>query len=259
MIETASVYEACGELFANFPLAARDMDVTGTIRSMVLMLRDGRDLRFFVLAQGRGNGAALYSLCPWPAGDVIDIDARGSSAVSSLVIRAVTQGIPLPRHGSMFGWANQAAFGALIVIYTESGPARPLPRWSVMPYAGLPESQWPPFTGRGFFGQWFWDDIRAGNIASLGQLIAESPGAVFWLDTRALLASDCCAVARDIQGPDGHTLRRGRYVYSEALRSGKPVPSLTALLADPAKVDMAPRFRRRRPSLLVPGGRHGAG
>ena len=39
-------------------------------------------------------------------------------------------------------------------------------------------------------------------------------------------------------------LRRGRYVYSEALRAGEVVPSLTALLADTRKTDLAPRFRR---------------
>lgn len=258
MIQIASLYAACHELFAKFPLAARDVGDSGTIRSMVLMLRDDDDSRFFVLAQRCGEGRPRYSLCSWPAGDLVDIDTDGGAAVPDLLASAVTRGVPLPRHGSMFGWIDRAAIGALIVIYTDSAPDRPLPRWSVMPMAGLPESRWPPFTGRGSFGPWFWDEYAAGSVVWLDQLIAQAPDSVFWVNTRAILASDCCAVARDIQGPYGHTLRRGRYVYSEALRSGKPVPSLTALLADTAKIDMAPRFRRPGPPMRVTGaGRRG--
>jgi hypothetical protein len=251
MIDAVSLYEACDQLFDNFPLAARDVDHSGTIRSMVLMLRDGDDPRFFLLAQGCGEGGPLYSMCRWPAGDAVDIDARGSDPIPDVLASAVTRGMPLPRHGSVFGWVDRAAFGALIVIYNDGAPGRPMPRWSVMPLAGLPESQWPPFTGRSLFGQWFWEDYWAGSIVSLDQLIAHAPGSVFWVNTRAVLAADSCAVVRDIPSPDGHTLRRGRYVYCEALRSGRPVPSLTALLADPGKIDMAPRFRRTGPPMLV--------
>lgn len=254
MSGVASLYEACGQLFDNFPLAARDVDRSGAIRSMVLMLRQGDDARFLVLAQGCGEGGPLYSMCPWPAGDVVDIDARGRPAVPDELTSAVTHGVPLPRHGSMFGWADQGTFGALIVIYTDGAPGRPLPRWTVMPFAGLTESRWPPFTGRRFFGRWFWDEYWAGSIVSLDELIAQAPGSVFWVNTRTVLAADSCAVVRDIRSPDGHTLRRGRYVYWEALRSGRLVPSLTALLADPAKIDMAPRFRRPGPSMLVTDG-----
>jgi len=259
MIYTASLYETCGELFDSFPLAARDVDPAGPIRSMVLMLREEDDARFFVLAQGGGEGGPLYSLCPWPAGDVVDIDARGRAPVPEVLVRAVTRGIPLPRHGSVFGWVDRASVGALIVIYTDGAPGRPQPRWSVMPFAGLPESHWPPFTGRTFFGEWFWGDYWAGGIVSLDQVIARAPGSVFWVNTRAVLAAYSCAVARDIVSPDGHALRRGRYVYWEALRSGRPVPSLTALLADPEKIDMAPRFRRpARARLVTDGSRHRA-
>ncbi len=63
------------------------------------------------------------------------------------------------------------------------------------------------------------------------------------MDTEAILGSGCCAVARDIKSPDGHTLRCGRYVYYQALQAAKPVPSLEVLLADTGKTDLAPRFR----------------
>jgi hypothetical protein len=41
----------------------------------------------------------------------------------------------------------------------------------------------------------------------------------------------------------GFKLERGRYVYRQALRAGKPVSSLRVLLADTGKTDLAPRFR----------------
>ncbi len=78
----------------------------------------------------------------------------------------------------------------------------------------------------------------------LDDLIAEDPGAVDWVNTLRSLGSGCCGVARDTCGVSGRTLRRGRYIGIEALRSGRPVPSLTALLADSSKIDMASRFRR---------------
>ena len=78
---------------------------------------------------------------------------------------------------------------------------------------------------------------------SVSDLIAGNPDTVFWLDTHAILGSDCYAVVHDIQSPEGPTLQRGRYVYFDALRAGKPVPSLSVLLADSAKTDMAPQFQ----------------
>jgi hypothetical protein len=242
---TTSLYEACHELFSSHPLAARDVNVTGSIRSMVLMFCEGGQAWFFVLSQGCGYEMPLYSLCPWPSGDVVDVAADGP--VPGFVENAVLRGVPLPRHGSMFGWAGVDAVDALIVVYTDGVPGRPVPCWTVMPLAGVPEAGWPPFTVRRFFGPWFWEEYRAGRILLLDDLIADAPGAVFWVDTRRVLGSACCAVARDVRGRTGQTLRRGRYVHSEVLRAGRPVPSLTALLAEAGKIDVAGRFRR--PSL----------
>ena len=78
-----------------------------------------------------------------------------------------------------------------------------------MPLVGTPELQWPPFSGAGSFGRWFWKDYQAGNIVQLDGLIAANPGIVFWLDTYQALGSDCCVVASDIKSPEGRILRRG--------------------------------------------------
>lgn len=240
---TTSLYEASHRLFSSHPLAARDVNLTGTIRAMVLMVCDGGQAWFFVLSQGCGYDLPLYSLCPWPSGDVVDVAGDGS--VPEFLANAVWRGIPLPRHGSVFGWAPpDGAVDALVVVYTDHSPGRPLPCWSVLALAGVREVRWPPFTGRRFLGSWFWEEYRAGRIVLLDDLIADAPGAVFWVNTRQALGSACCAVARDVGDGTGPTVRRGRYVNSEALRAGRPVPSLTALLADTGKIDIAGRFRR---------------
>jgi hypothetical protein len=248
---TISPYEACQDLFRRYPLAARIVDRMGTIYSIVLLLQEGDDVSFFMLSWNRDHG--VFSLGPWPAGEVVDIDADDSAPLPRFPGRALTDGIPLPRHGSMFGWIDGDSITSLIVIYAKYEVAMPLPRWTVMPDASLPRTQWPPFIGQRLFGHWFWEHLRDGSVVLLDHLVSGTPDTVFWVNTRAILGSDCCAVARDIPGPAGYTLRRGRYVYSEALRTAEPVPSLTELLADPCKTDLAARFRRSAPIGAVRG------
>lgn len=237
-----SPYEACQELFSRYPLALRVSGQDSSVRSMVLMLADGGEPRFFVLSHGCDDGWCGYSIGPWPTGDFTDIEPGGDAHVPGAVTTALNSGIPLPRHGSMFGWTHQHAITALIVIYTDYDSARPLPRWTVMPLAGTPEPHWPPFTGRPLFGSWFWDYYWAGGIVPLDSLIAETPDTIFWVNTRVMLGSDCCAVAYDSTSAEGDTLKRGCYVYSEVLRACAQIPSLKELLAEPDKVDLSTRF-----------------
>ena len=242
MIRTHSVYEACKELFTDYPLATKIIDDSGTIRSMVLLLREGSNVGFFVLSHDTGKRNPVFSLHPWREANIADIEADGSTAISDMVVNVVTRGVPIPRHGSLFGWRFRGTITALVAFYAEYTPARPQPSWAVMPRVGVEKTQWPPFTDEPIFGHWFWDYHRAGGIISLDRLIAEMPDTVFWVDTKGTLGSDCCAVARDIRSQEGHTLRRGRYVYHQPLRAGRAVPSLSMLIADAGKTDLALRF-----------------
>jgi hypothetical protein len=242
MIRTCSLYEACHDLFAEYPLAAGVDPHSWMIHSMVLMLRNRDDVRFFVLSQDCSAGKPRYSLYPWRAEGVVNIAADGGDAVPDMYANAVASGIPIPPDGSLFGWRFGDAVTALVAIYAEYAPEHPQPCWSVMQLMSIPEEQWPPFTGERFFGHWFWEHHRVGSIVSLGGLIAGTPDTVFWADTEAILGSGCCVVARDIRTPEGYTLRRGRYVYVEALWAGKSVPSLDKLLNDYDKTDLASRF-----------------
>lgn len=243
MICTSSLYESCQELFAEYPLAVDIIEHDGqTVPSMVLMLREGDDARFFTLSRREGEGKTAYVLRSWPAGDVADIMADHRGTVSDVAINTVTSGVPLPQDGSLFGWTHGDAITALVAVYTQYTPTSPVPVWTMMPLAGVPETQWPPFTDEHLFGPWFWNHFRAGSITFLNDLIADTTATVFWVDTKAVLGSDCCVVKRDITGPAGQVLHRGRYVYYQALRAGTPVPSLTALLADTGKTDLSCRF-----------------
>lgn len=215
---------------------------SGTARSMILMLQDGDDAGYFVLSSYRGEGRPPYSLWSWPDGDIVDIDGEGGAAVPDVVMKVVTRGVPIPRDGSLFGWMGGDAVSALIVIYAGYTSAVPEPSWAVMPLAGVPETQWPPFTGEPLLGHWTWEHLRSARIVSLAPLIAGNPDTVFWADTTEILGSDCCVVARDVADPEGHVLRRGRYAYYEVLRAGKPVPPASVLLADTRKIDLAPGF-----------------
>lgn len=243
MTSTDCLTEVCDGLFRDYPLAVTRGNDGGVAPSMVLMLRDGYDMNFFVLSRDSRGGQAFYSLRPWLAGESANIEIGGSD-VSRVIVKVVTRGVPIPRHGSLLGWARDTDITALVAFYANYSPVSPEPYWAMMPLADIPRSSWPPFTGEPFFGCWFWEHYRAGHISSLGDLIAGTPGTVFWINTEAVLGSGCCAVTRDIKSPEGHRLRRGRYVYHEALRAGRPVPPLHRLLAAADKADLASRFHQ---------------
>jgi len=97
---------------------------------------------------------------------------------------------------------------------------------------GFPRDTMAAFTGQRLFGDWFWRFHQEGSIASLGDLIATTPGTVFWVNTNATLRSGSCVVAEEIRSPQGYRVPRGRYVYYRALMAGTPLPSLGALLSD---------------------------
>jgi len=208
MIQANSPAEACRELFACYPVATRVADRGGTIRTMVLMLRDGDDTRLFILSHERREDRPPYSLRRWRTTDSVDIAGDDDAAtISDTVMTVLTHGVPVPGDRSLFGWLQDDYVTALIPVYTTSAPRYPEPFWAVMPRVGIPKTHWPPFTDEHLFGTWFWEYYLAGDLVSVDGLIAEVPGAV-------------------------------------PLQADRRVPSLRVLLADVGKTDLAPRFRR---------------
>ena len=249
MMPVNDVHKACGYLFDAYPLAVNAVNHVPAMHSMVLMLPDGDDARFFVLVRIHGEGEPAYALSSWRAVNAVEIAADGGE-VPDLAADVVTRGVPIPRDGSLFGWTRGEPVTALIVVYTGYAPDRPTPTWSVMPLAGTPETQWPPFAREHLFGCWFWDHYRTGTIIELGDAIAATAGTVFWVDTYAALGSDCCVVAHELKIPEGHILRHGAYMDSAILRAGAAVPALAELLADAGKTDLAPRFQYPRTAVV---------
>ncbi len=235
--------EACHRLFATYPLAVKSANRNGTIQTMVLLLRDGDDVNYFMLSHDRRDGRPPYSLRPWRATEAVDIRPSDSTALPDVVLNALIHGVPIPRHGSLFGWVYRKSITVIIPVYTTYTPANPYPSLTAMPRAGVSEGEWPPFTAECFFGPWFWQHYRARSIVSLGSLIAGTPETVFWVDTRRLLGSECCVVAHDTSSSDGYILPHGCYVHYEVLQARMPLPSLDRLLADAHKTDLASRFR----------------
>jgi hypothetical protein len=242
MFRTNSPYETCHQLFTEYPLAVEAIGESGLIRSMVLMLPEDDDARFFMLVAYETGSSASFSLFPWRADGAVDIKPAGGTIPDALAA-ALTDGIPIPRDGSLFGWVREGIVAALIGVQTRYTPTSPEPAWEVMPLASLPAAKWPPFTGDHLLGRWFWEYHRAGAIVLLDALIAETDDLVFWVDSKGLLGTDCCAVARDIKSAEGYTLPYGCYVYYEALRTSRQLPSPDLLLANLGKVDLGPHFR----------------
>jgi hypothetical protein len=232
-------YRRCQALFAEYPLAARLTETTGSEKSMVLMVADSDNAKFFILTQ-EGEDCS-FSLFPWrEPGMTLIRPGRGSLAAEDC--RVLTRGIPIPRHGSLFGWVSGMSITALISAYTRYTPQTPVPSWAVMPSIDGDRGEWPPFTSRKLLGRWFWEYVRSGIIRDLQSIIALVPETVFWVDTTELIGSGCCVVARDVPATSGQILRKGRYVYYQAVISGAPVPSLDALLRDSSRTDLASRF-----------------
>jgi hypothetical protein len=210
---------------------------------MILMLSDREGATFFVLRHDRRDGRSRYTLRQRGTRETVNIEADRDTAVPDAAVNAVTRGVPVPRDGSLFGWRYDDAVTALVPVYTAPTATSPDPFCAVMPRAGVPEVQWPPFTEEHLPGPWLWEHYWARTIISLGGFIAETPATVFWVNTKATFGTNCCVVARDLESGEDYKLRRGIYVYYMALRADTPVPSLTGLLAESDKIDLAPRFR----------------
>ena len=241
MKTTTSLYETCEALFADYPLAINDNE------SMTLMLDAFAGPEFFILIYWAkdGDGDACYDLIRWREADAVArIEAHAGTEDAPAAAGILATATPVPHDGAMFGWLDRGEVTTLISVRASYSRKVPVPTWTPMPRAGTRESEWPPFEGGPLTGSGFWEHYEAGRVVDAGLLVAETPGAVFWVQPGDM-EFGCAVVARDVTAPQGWVLPSGAYVYSDTLRSGVSVPSLEDLLADPSKVDLAPRFRER--------------
>ncbi len=242
MMNSQSAYGQCEALFAAYPLAVQCVDWAGELHAMVLMVHDGDRSDFYMLARDRSEDKPFYSLASWrPEGSRVDIEAD-CVAVPSATASVLSRGIPLPCHGSLFGWLQEREVTALLAVYTEYAPEYPEPSWAVMPLADAPAQRWPPFTGQ-HFGSWFWEYHGAGALVSLAALVAANPGTVFWTGIQGMPGWDCCVVSRDLKSDTGYVLARGSYLNYQALQQGVKVPPPDRWPTGVLKTDLAPLLR----------------
>src|SRR5215471_17103347 len=147
MVPASRAYLACRYLFNEYPLAVSGVDHIPAMHTMVLMLCDGEQVRFFVLMRIRSRSRTDYTLSPWRATGAVEIAADGGE-VPELVANVVEQGIPVPRDGSLFGWAYQEIVTALIVIYARYRSGRSCRLWARRSRSG-PRSASSGFSGAG--------------------------------------------------------------------------------------------------------------
>lgn len=152
---------------------------------------------------------------------------------------ADARAVPLPRDGSLFGWAPDGEVTTL-VAFDKDGP-NGAPGFSAMPHENLPAAGWPAFRSEPRFGPWFWDLIRDGRMVDLSPVIASTEGAVFWVPTPGALGAGCIGVARHLDLPSGQRLPSGLYVYHGDLSSGMALPDWPVTTG--GAIDLGPRFR----------------
>ena len=155
MVDISSHYNNLRKLFLDYPLAVRTDDPGEdgeAARSMVLMVHEGPV--FFVLRLLSRNGRPVYSVA-LAAGDVQEISADDDTPVSGTLANALTQGVPIPRDGSLFGWIHGDAVAALVVVYASESEDL-VPSWAIMHSRAL-KMGWFPFSDERLFGSWFWN------------------------------------------------------------------------------------------------------
>ncbi|MGH3193479.1 MAG: hypothetical protein ACRDOL_40740 [Streptosporangiaceae bacterium] len=230
-------YQQCRGLFSAYPEAVSS-DGPG---AMVLIVPGSPGPRFFVLGRLRGRG---YQLFPWDGDGETGIEP-GTVSIPQDYAAVLAGGVPVPREGSLYGWADGKSVTALIQMFTQAREDTPVPGFAVMPRAGTPEAQWPPFAAEPVFGAWFWDHRRAGRIISLAQTAARTRKQMYWSGMQIPAGgSGLIAIAARVTGPGRCRLEPGVYAYYQVLRRREPLPSLDVVLADPARLDIGPRFGR---------------
>src|SRR5215475_189146 len=85
MVPASRAYLACRYLFNEYPLAVSAVDHVPAMHTMVLMLRDGEDVRFFVIMRIRDQGRTVYTLSAWRTTDAVEIAADGDDVPEPVV------------------------------------------------------------------------------------------------------------------------------------------------------------------------------
>ena len=240
-------FTACVRLFKRYPLAVTQDRADPGFRSMVLVNRDAGPRGFFILTQVSDD---LFVIRSWHRQHGLSHGIRPGEPVSGTVHRVISDSMPVPRHGALFGWVTDCQVTVMMAAYSRQ-PAScdrpvPVPEIRVMPMVGTNEVlHWPPFAASPFDGR-LWEYVERGQIVDIVPLLARGTGRAYWvpsLDRRSARHEDGCVVIRDHMPAEEYWLPAGVYMDQWILREGFTAPPVSLLLALPGVVDLTRRFR----------------
>ncbi|MGH3166111.1 MAG: hypothetical protein ACRDN0_09485 [Trebonia sp.] len=238
----AASFAACLQLFRCHPLAVAVPSVAGAgggRRSMVL--RD-RTAGYFVLTE-HPETFVLRSFGAGIEGAGIEEEIRPREPVTETVRDVIAGGLPVPRHGSLLGWAIGKLVTALLKV--DSAPpaagddAAPVPTMRVLPLHGsTPRWHWPSFACDPLGDFRLWEYVEWGDIVNVMPLVREASGRAFWVPGGEGLRTGHIVVTGNLRA-SRFWVPAGVYADHWSLREGIEPPLAGTLLASPGVTDLA--------------------
>jgi hypothetical protein len=249
---STSLFSACSRLFNRYPLAVTQDAGDGGHRSMVVMDRNARSTRFFVLTEARDD---LFVIRSWNRLGGVNQAIRPGEPVPGVIGQVITCGMPVPYDGALLGWVTDKQVTVMLAVHCRRPETwedqTPLPEIWAMPMAGTSELlHWPPFTASPLANGRLWEYVEWGEIVDVGPRLTRCGGRAFWVPSpdRSGPRHGYIVVTADLRGVE-YWLPAGVYADHWTLREGIPAPPAGYLLALPGAVDLA--LGRRWPRHVV--------
>lgn len=239
-------FDACLQLFEQYPLAVTRHAADGGSLSMVLLNRTAGRPVFFVLTQARDD---LFVIRSWYHHDGIDQAIRPGEPGPGPIRELITGSMPVPRDGALLGWVTDSQVTALLAVYCRAPDpwdgAVPEPQIRVMPMEGTKEVlHWPPFTASPLGDGRFWEYVQRGEVVDVGSIADRSTGQVFWVPSQdRWSAGPGYIVVMGNLPADEYWLPAGVYLDHWTLREGIQAPPVNWLLSLPGVIDLSGRLR----------------
>ena len=243
----AVTFAACRQLFRYHPLAVNQPPAgAGGLATMVV--RD-RTAGFFVLTRPEENRFILRS---WHERDGVEEEIRRGRPVPDLARQVIATCLPVPRHGSLFGWIACRQVTALLAVRSAppsshgsspgdaSAPARLAgPEVRVLPLEGTTKQwHWPPFTVSPLDDWRLWEYIEWREIVDVMPLLGARPGRAFWVPAPDGRPTGHVVLTENVR-TDAFWLPEGVYCDHWTLREGIEAPPADSLIASPRAVDLS--------------------
>jgi hypothetical protein len=239
-------FDACLQLFEQYPLAVTRHAADGGSLSMVLLNRTAGRAVFFVLTQARDD---LFVIRSWYHHDGIDQAIRPGEPGPGPIRELITGSMPVPRDGALLGWVTDSQVTALLAVYCRAPDpwdgAVPEPQIRVMPMEGTKEVlHWPPFAASPLGDGRFWEYVQRGEVVDVGSIADRSTGQVFWVPSQdRWSAGPGYIVVMGNLPADEYWLPAGVYLDHWTLREGIQAPPVNWLLSLPGVIDLSGRLR----------------